>query len=185
MNILGIVGSPRVNGNTSILVETILEGAEKKGATVETVSLGKLQINFCKGCLVCQTEGKCVQEDDMLKLTEKMKAADIIVVGTPVYWGDVSAQVKSWMDRSIGFVKIEGNLIISPLKGKGVALITCCADTSITMNDHALNTLKNFFTFHKAKVIEELKVFGVYGAGDVFSNKEKIEEAYKLGSSLV
>jgi multimeric flavodoxin WrbA len=185
MNILGIIGSPRASGSSSILVRKVLEGAREKGAIIETAFLDKLEINHCKGCLVCQKEGECAQKDDMLELLEKMKAADIIVVGTPVYWGDVSAQVKSWMDRSFSFVKVGNNSCISPLKGKQAVLIACCASSDITMNNHALNTLEIYFTFHGMKIRGKLEVSGAGGEGDILSNKEKIEEAYKLGSSLV
>ncbi len=101
MKILGIVGSPHWKiGNTYQLVEGMLKEAEKMGAETEIVLLSELEINYCVGCGTCLTEGECPQEDDVKGLHEKMLKADGIVLGSPVYFLHVTAQMKTFIDRS-------------------------------------------------------------------------------------
>ena len=85
-SVLGIVGSPRRNGNTEILVDEFLKAAEENGAAVHKVILSKLDIGPCRACDSCRKSGKCVQKDDMEELATKMKNSDVLVLGTPVYW---------------------------------------------------------------------------------------------------
>jgi multimeric flavodoxin WrbA len=96
MKIIGINGSPRKKA--SITLKLIL--AELIGAKTEDIDLCKLDINFCTGCLSCFATGDCVYDDDVSSLLEKMKKADGIVPGSPVYIDSVTAQLKRWIDRS-------------------------------------------------------------------------------------
>ena len=85
-NILVISSSPRRHGNSSILCDEFINGAEEAGNKTEKIYLADLKIYPCKGCGVCSTTGKCVQKDDMKDLLAKMAAADAIVLATPVYF---------------------------------------------------------------------------------------------------
>jgi len=98
--ILGIVGSPRRNGNTHVLVSRILDGARAEGANTETIVLQDLNISECDGCYACW-KGKhvCGKADDMKDLYPKIMRADAIVLGTPVYWFGPTALMKSFIDR--------------------------------------------------------------------------------------
>lgn len=97
--VLGVVGSPRKNGNTEILVDEILKGAAEAGAQTQKIRLEELTIAPCRACYGCQQTGECVQKDDMLDLLDKMKRSHIWVLGTPVYWWGPSAQLKAFVDR--------------------------------------------------------------------------------------
>ena len=100
MKILGINGSPRgKNSRTLKLVSAVLDGAKERGAETELVDIGALDIRYCLGCQVCYAEGECVQEDDLSDLWEKMMRADGIVLGSPVYINNVTAQLKTVIDR--------------------------------------------------------------------------------------
>ncbi|MHA2021933.1 MAG: flavodoxin family protein, partial [Candidatus Thorarchaeota archaeon] len=101
-SVLGIVGSPRRNGNTEILVDEVLSAAEENGAAVHKVILSKLDIGACRACDVCRKTGKCVQKDDMEDLVTKMKNSDVLVLGTPIYWWGPTAQFKAFLDRWYG-----------------------------------------------------------------------------------
>ena len=84
--VLGIVGSPRRGGNTEILVDTVLRGAEEAGALTEKVILNNLEIAPCQACdVACEETGECIQQDDMVKVVEQMQRSEIWVLGTPVY----------------------------------------------------------------------------------------------------
>lgn len=110
MKVIGINSSPRKNGNTQTLVEAVLEGAAGKGAEVRMVNLRELNINGCLGCEGCKKQvGKCVQKDDLTPLMQEMTSYDAIVMGTPVYWYQVSAQFKILVDRLYSFLEIGQN----------------------------------------------------------------------------
>jgi len=100
MKIIGINASPRKNANTQTLVESALNGAAEKGAETRLVNLRELNINGCTGCGGCKKDiGKCVQKDDLTTLLQDITTCNAVVMGTPVYWYQVSAQFKMLVDR--------------------------------------------------------------------------------------
>ncbi len=100
MKIIGINGSPRGNNSRTLqLVEAVLDGAKERGADAELIDLGTLDIEYCIGCQVCYAEGECIQEDDLSDTVAKMKRADGVVLGSPVYINGVTAQLKTVIDR--------------------------------------------------------------------------------------
>jgi multimeric flavodoxin WrbA len=96
---IGLIGSPRVAGNTAALVEEVLLGAKDYGAEIESVFLNDLDISPCQACNACLPTGRCVLRDDMDDLWEQLWSADIWVFGTPIYWVGPSAQMKTFLDR--------------------------------------------------------------------------------------
>ena len=100
VKIIGVVGSPRIKGNTNFLVEKALESAEKLGADTEIIQLGKSNINPCIACEICKKTGKCSIEDDMETILGKISSAHGLIIGSPVYFGNVTSQIKMFMDRS-------------------------------------------------------------------------------------
>ncbi|MBQ9777944.1 MAG: flavodoxin family protein [Clostridia bacterium] len=98
-NVLIISSSPRKNGNSELLCKEFYEGAVEAGHNAELVRLAEKQIGYCKGCYVCRKRGKCVQDDDMMPLLEKIKAADVLVLASPVYFYSMTAQLKTFIDR--------------------------------------------------------------------------------------
>ena len=99
MKILGFIASPRKEGNTAWTVNKILEGAKEQGAEIQSWSSCDLDIKPCKGCLACVESGKCAVNDDMQKIYRELKEADTIVLGSPVYMGQMSGQAKIFTDR--------------------------------------------------------------------------------------
>ena len=101
--ILGIMGSPRKNGNTHKLVEKILEGASQVGASTEILLLQDLEIRECDGCHTCWNGKDCSKNDDMNDIYPKIVESDIIIFGTPVYWYGPTALIKAFLDRFVYF----------------------------------------------------------------------------------
>jgi multimeric flavodoxin WrbA len=100
MKIIGLNASPRKEGNTAWIVHKILEGAGERGAETASYNFSDLDIKPCRGCLAChQGERGCVIDDDMQKLYRAMEAADALVLGAPIYMGQMSAQAKILTDR--------------------------------------------------------------------------------------
>ncbi|CAB1250215.1 Iron-sulfur flavoprotein [Clostridiaceae bacterium BL-3] len=100
MNIIGIIASQREEGNTTFIVNKILEGAKKQGAETSTFSFSNLNIKPCRGCWACHKGDQgCVIKDDMQKIYDALEHADAIVLGLPIYMGQMSAQGKIFTDR--------------------------------------------------------------------------------------
>jgi multimeric flavodoxin WrbA len=104
MNVIGINGSPRQQWNTGTLVAKALEGAAAQGATTELVHLYQLDYKGCKSCFACKTRGgksygTCVLDDDLAPVLEKIAAADALVIGSPIYFGSVTGETRSFLER--------------------------------------------------------------------------------------
>ena len=99
MKVIGFIGSPRKEGNTAWTVNKILEGAKEQGAETQVWCSGDIDIKPCKGCLGCVQSGKCVINDDMQEIYSALEQADTLILGSPVYMGQMSAQAKIFTDR--------------------------------------------------------------------------------------
>ncbi|OGO08042.1 MAG: hypothetical protein A2Y92_03310 [Chloroflexi bacterium RBG_13_57_8] len=98
---IGIVGSPRKSGNTEILTAHCLKAIAEEGIKTELIRLAGLDIQGCKACFYCfEHEGMCAIKDDMPAVRKKMLAADIIIIGSPVYFGSATALVKGLLERA-------------------------------------------------------------------------------------
>ncbi len=100
MKVLGIYGSPRKNGNTDLILDKVLEGAESEGAEIERVYCRKLKMRGCLECGGCDETGECVVKDDMQTVYPLLRDADIIFIASPIFFYDVTAQAKAVIDRS-------------------------------------------------------------------------------------
>ena len=100
VKIIGITGSPRKNGNTNYLVKKALESAEKQGAETEIYNLCEMNMEPCNACDICKLTGECPKNDGINEILDKIKDVHGIIIGSPVYFGNVSAQLKIFMDRS-------------------------------------------------------------------------------------
>ncbi len=178
IHVLGIIGSPRRNGNTEILVDEVLSGAAKAGAQIGKVILDELIIHPCKACDGCRNTQKCVQGDDMEPLLELMTNSQVWILGTPIYWWGPSAQMKTFIDRWYGarharFQK--RNIILAlPLGGGNKKY----AQPTIDMFKYIIGYLN---MNHFATIVAP----GVYHRG-VISEKTKIlRTAHQIGVDAV
>jgi len=120
MRILGIVGSPRKDGNTELLMKEALRMAQDSGCETEMFLMSEKQVAPCDACGTCFEVGSCVVQDDMQELYDMMERADGIIIGSPVYFGSVSAQTKAIMDRMFALLgrralkdKVAGALVVT------------------------------------------------------------------------
>jgi multimeric flavodoxin WrbA len=101
---VGINGSPRTTGNTARLLESALKGTEDAGSNTELINLYDLTYKGCRSCLSCKREGsscygRCAIKDDLTKVLEKIRKADVLVLGSPVYYGTVTGEMRSFLER--------------------------------------------------------------------------------------
>jgi multimeric flavodoxin WrbA len=99
MRIIGYNSSPRTNGNTAWAISKILDSAKEQCAETELFQSAELDVRPCNGCLGCVQSGRCVMKDDMQRLYDALKIADTLVLGAPIYMGQMSAQAKIFTDR--------------------------------------------------------------------------------------
>ena len=160
MKVLGLVGSARRKGNTDILVDEILKVVEKQGGDAEKVFLSSMTINPCRGCSTCERTGKCIHDDDLAALVEKMKRSDVWIFGTPVYFWGPTAQFKAFMDRWFGISK-------DVFKGKRVIIVMPLGDSDVYYARHAIGMVTDSCEYMGLKVFEKIIVPGVYEKGEV------------------
>ena len=98
--ILVLSTSPRIGGNSETLADVFIKGAEEAGHETKKICLYDKKIEFCKGCLGCQTTGKCILRDDAERIIAQMKAMDVLVFATPIYFYEMSGQMKTLLDRT-------------------------------------------------------------------------------------
>lgn len=177
MKILGIVCSPRVGGNTEILVKEALESAKENGVDVELLTLSNKEIKPCDHCRTCYETGECCIEDDMNEIYLKLLEADGIILGSPVYFWSVSAQAKLFIDRTYAL-----RYPTHRLKGKvGGAIAVAGRRGQI----EALTLINNFFLGQDA-IPAGLGVDGRGSKeGDVREDDRAMARAKKLGEKMM
>ncbi len=178
-NVLIISASPAKDGNTDLLSAQFKRGAEEAGHRTEQVFLRQKKIGYCHACNYCkrpETKGTCAFRDDMAELMDHFRAADVIVLATPVYYYSVSAQMKTFIDRTYcDFMN---------LKDKEFYFILSCADPSNESIEAAVNTLRGF-TVCLENAQEKGIVYGINaGAHGAVKDSKSMEEAYEMGRNL-
>lgn len=121
MNVIGLNGSPRKEGNTFAAIKTVFGELEKEGIGTELIQLGSSNIRGCRACFKCfeTKDNRCIQKDDLNSIIEKMVAADGIIIGSPTYFANVSTEVKALIDRA-GLVSRANNNLFSRKVGAAV-----------------------------------------------------------------
>ena len=104
MKVIAINGSPRKNWNTAIMLQSALEGAKANGAEIELINLYDYEFKGCVSCLACKRKGStanglCVYKDALTSILEKCKEADAVILGAPIYFGDVTGMMRSFLER--------------------------------------------------------------------------------------
>ena len=175
--VLILEGSPRANGNSCILSEEFARGAEESGCTVEKVMVARKKIAGCLGCNACyRNGGTCVQKDDMADIREKMLAADVIVLASPIYFYSMTAQMKTVLDRSYAF--------FNQLAGKTFYFLVSCAATDASFTETMLASLRGFTCcVPEAKEGGIVLGVGAMEAGDV-RKTDAVQQAYQMGRAL-
>jgi multimeric flavodoxin WrbA len=181
--VVGISGSPRKNGNTDILVKTALDECAKRGAKTVFLRLQNLKLNFCKACLKCKEKGFCVQKDDMQKVYQLLHKADAVVLGSPVYFATVSAQMKTFMDRLIALI---GKDFESRLeKGKRALLLFAQGAEGANTFKYGLKPLVTTLRWLGCKVVGTVIADGINELGEVRSKARILSEVARLANNLL
>jgi multimeric flavodoxin WrbA len=176
-NVLVLSSSPRKGGNSDILCDQFTIGAQEAGHPVEKVFLKDKKINYCTGCGICiDREKRCPLKDDMAEILEKMIAADVIVMATPVYFYTMCGQMKTLIDRTCSRY--------TEIKGKEVYFIVTAADNNKRKMEKTLGEFRGFTSCLK-RVKEKGVIYGTgaWNKGDIKGSRA-MKQAYEMGKNV-
>ena len=175
--VLIISSSPRKGGNSETLAAAFAKGAKDAGNQVETVFLREKQYGFCKGCLACQKLGRCVINDDAAAITEKMHDADVIVFATPIYYYEMSGQLKTLLDRA-------NSLYSSDYKFRDIYFLSTAAEDGDGVDERAIHGLGGWIEcYPKCRLCGTVFAGGVNGPNEM-SGHSALKKAYDMGNSI-
>lgn len=179
-NIVILNGSPRKKGNTSALVQAFVKGAESSGHTVTEFFLSAMDIHGCRGCFGGHSSRACpcVQRDDMDKLYPAVKDSDVVVLATPLYYWNMSGQIRTAVDRLFALEEGDGNL----LRGHGRASALLMAAEGHGFED-VLQYYDHLMEHLNWRNLGHVLAGGNGDAGDI-EGKPELQEAYELGKSI-
>ena len=176
MKIVAIVGSPRPRGNTNYLVDQALAEAEKLGVETEKVDLTRYTVNPCQGHDNCASQAECLQKDDAPWILEKFRQADGVILGTPVYYYNMTAQMKAFVDRNYFLYKHDIGI-----EAKVGGLIVVAGGEGMGQTDRAM---RRFLAFYIANDRINTVIGLANRLGEMKNNASAIEEARKLGRDM-
>ncbi|MDR0558400.1 MAG: flavodoxin family protein [Treponema sp.] len=181
MKILAINGSPRKNGNTAKLLDTVLEVCEQAGLDIQLYQAGGRDVHGCRGCTACwQNKGRCVIDDWMNELYLKMKAADALVLGSPTYCFNVTSEIKSIIDRTSYISRADG-FAFSRKVAAGVSAVRRAGGIT------TLDSMQRFFLINDMIVPGStyLNVSLACTVGDAEKDDEGMRTMRRLGENIV
>lgn len=176
-NILILSASPRKGGNSDLLCDAFARGAQESGHKAEKLFLREYNIHYCTGCGVCNTTHRCVQQDDMSDILDKMLAADVLVFATPVYFYAMDAQLKTLIDRSVPRY--------TALTDKEIYMILTAADPTEESLYRVADGIRGFTQECLPGAVERGVLYGtgVWNAGEV-RGTPLMQEAYAMGKNV-
>ena len=175
--ILIISTSLRSHSNSHALAEQFARGAMESGNQVELITLHDCEIRFCLGCLSCTKTGKCVIGDDAHEITSKMHDADTIVFATPIYYYEMSGQMKTVLDRA-------NPLFGSDYRFRDIYLLTSAAEDDPEVPARAISGLEGWIEcFDRARLAGSIFAGGVTAPDDI-KGHPALDMAYKEGRSV-
>jgi multimeric flavodoxin WrbA len=186
LKVLGIMGSPRIKGNTDLLLDEALKGAQRQGAETEKLIVDKLKIGPCKEYYGCLQDGNCVIRDDMDDVYPKLLTADGIIVASPMFFYGVPSQLKALIDRcqATWSRKYVLKQKLSD-KVRNGAFIAVGATKGKQLFDGSLLVMKYFFQAIDVNFVDQLLVRSVDKRGEIKEHPTALSEAFELGKRLV
>jgi len=179
MKIVAIVGSPRPKGNTDLLIDQALEEAASRGAETEKIILSQYRVNPCLGHQNCSSFAECKQNDDIPGILDKFRSAEGIILGSPVYYYGITAQMKAFIDRNYFLYRHD-----IPLSARCAGLVVVAGGAGI---DQTVRALRRYVKLATEMPDEKICIVSGYASqpGDVNGNPSLLEEARKMGAQMV
>jgi multimeric flavodoxin WrbA len=182
MKTIGIVGSPRKNGNVDTLVQTTLDGAKEAGHQVVKYNLNEMNYSGCQGCGYCKKHDHCRLNDDLTNLLKDIAEADAVVFGSPIYFYQFTGQFRLMEDRMYSFIDAGFNSRLKP--GKKAIIITSQGNPDLAAFEKVATEFSGILQRLGFEVKEIIRM-GMGGAPDaVLERKDLLEKARSAGLAL-
>ncbi|MDA8234850.1 MAG: flavodoxin family protein [Clostridia bacterium] len=182
--VLAIVGSFRKGGNTDLIIDRVLSGAASKDARTEKIYVDDLRLGSCQGCYECKPEGVCKQQDDVLKIRNKIEEADGVIVGSPIYGNYMTGQLKMLLDRLMGVLNkrvfVPGEKKFTSVtrlaqKRRNIFIVLVAGAPNEDCGDDALKLLRRMTgSFANGGFVEELVATGITAYGAVAMDEDQL-----------
>jgi len=191
MKVLGIVGSRRKNGNTSVLVKESLKPFMEKSIDTDLIFLGDLDFQSCNGCNRCKDSFRCVINDDMQGIYTKMFESDGIILGSPTYFYNVTSEVKAFIDRCFCMDFFDENdrsvwvSINEAIPRKYASVINVAEQHTEEDSGVALDVMCDSLESFGYRIVGRVKALGLFAAGEAKNDTKSLNQAYKSGERLL
>lgn len=184
MKIVAVLGSPRPQGNSSTLAHKFLDTAKELGADVRTYHLNVMDFQGCQGCGACKTGNEaCILEDDLHPVLEAVKYADVFLLASPVYFGDISGQLKCFFDRTYSFITPEFTSRVTP--GNKAVLVLAQAQADENQFNDIFPRYQRWLTLYGYTSIQLLRAVGVKEPGDIQKQTPVLDQAAALAREIM
>jgi multimeric flavodoxin WrbA len=186
-SIVCIMGSPRADGNSSVLANSFCSAAEKSGAIIKKYQLSELNYQGCKNLFACKTvSDRCGQTDDLTEVLEAIRESDIVLLSSPIYFTDVTGQLKMCLDRWFSFFVPDyatSNEKSRLKSGKVMVLIQTQGEGEDRYTD-ILDKYNHSFQWLGFSEAHFIQACGIREVGDINNHPEIIRQASELGRKL-
>ena len=176
-NVIIISSTPRIGGNSEILAKEFARGCKDASHSVEIINLRDYNLKYCMGCYACQKMGRCVHNDKMNEISEKLLKADVIVFATPVYFYSMSGQLKVFIDRLVPiYTEISADIY----------LIATQWDDNKEIMENTINAIRGCTVdcFENCKEKGVIYGVGLSDIGDAKNNSDYMIQAYTMGKNV-
>lgn len=175
--IVVIAASPRKQGNSAALAQAFSKGAQAGGHEVQYIELADKDLNFCRGCLACQTAGRCVIKDDMAELLPVLQQADAVAFASPVYYYSICGQLKTFLDRS-------NPLFTAEYAFRDIYVLLTAAENEAYTPEGAVKAIQGWIDcYEQARLAGSVFAGGVTAVGDI-AGHPALQQAYELGRDI-
>ncbi len=185
MNVVAILGSPR-RGNSAAITERFLAAAENVGANTRSFSLNDLSFQGCQACFACKTDrDRCIVADDLTPVLEAVQEADVVVLATPVYFGDITSQLKTFFDRMFSFFTPDFKTSKNPSRlapGKKLIFIQTQGNPDETSFSDIFPRYDRFFRRFGFAETHRILAAGLVGPGDALKTESILKETERMAA---
>jgi multimeric flavodoxin WrbA len=184
MKIVAVLGSPRPQGNSSTLSRAFLQAAGERGAEITEYLLNQMNFKGCQGCGACKTKCEtCILEDDLTPVLQAVRDADVLVLASPVYFGDLSGQLKCFFDRTYSCINPDFSCRLP--SGKAAVMVLTQANPDPENFNDIFPRYERWLKLNGCDPIRLLRVTGVREPGEIASQAAVLDSAAALARALV
>jgi len=189
MKTICLLGSPRPKGNSTTIAKYFCDAAERLGSQVQTFALNKLKFRGCQACMTCKTKlDKCVLKDDLTEVLDAVHQADVLVLATPTYFGEVSSQLKTFMDRTFSYLASDYLTSANPSRlnpGKKLVFIQTQGQEDENIFADIFPRYEGFFKWYGFDGTHLIRACGVVEPDDVASREDILRLADEMADKVL